>query len=87
MLALRRRAEALEGAQVATARRQGWSWQEIAAALEVSEQAVHQEHAVRVPARARRGTEEVWVFERSTREAREVVRRARLESREPVPIT
>jgi hypothetical protein len=59
VLALRRLAEALEGAQVAAARRQGWSWQEIAAALEVSKQAVHQKHAGRVPVRGRRGTEEV----------------------------
>lgn len=59
VLALRRLAEVLEGAQVAAARRQGWSWQEIAAALEVSKQAVHQKHAGRVPARSPRGTEEV----------------------------
>ncbi len=65
---------------MAAARRQGWSWQEIAAALEVSEQAVHEEHAGRVPVRGRRGTEAVWVFERSTRAAREVVRQAKVES-------
>jgi len=45
--ALRRLADALEGAQVDNARRQGWSWQEIAAALEVSKQAVHQRYAGR----------------------------------------
>ena len=31
--ALRRLAETLEGAQVANARRQGWSWQDIAEVL------------------------------------------------------
>jgi hypothetical protein len=44
-LALRRLAERLEALQVSNARRQGWSWQEIADALEVSKQAVHQKHA------------------------------------------
>jgi hypothetical protein len=44
-LALRRLAERLETLQVSNARRQGWSWQEIAEALEVSKQAVHQKHA------------------------------------------
>ena len=39
-LALRRLAERLEELQVANARRHGWSWQEIAEALEVSKQAV-----------------------------------------------
>jgi DNA-directed RNA polymerase specialized sigma24 family protein len=43
--ALRRLAETLEAAQVANARRQGWSWQEIADVLGVSKQAVHQKHA------------------------------------------
>lgn len=47
--ALRRLAEALEAAQVDNARRQGWSWTEIAAALEVSKQAVHQRYARRTP--------------------------------------
>jgi hypothetical protein len=46
-LALRRLAERLEALQVSNARRQGWSWQEIADALEVSKQAVHQKHAAR----------------------------------------
>ncbi len=45
--ALRRLAEALEAAQVENARRQGWSWTEIAAALEVSKQAVHQRYESR----------------------------------------
>ena len=48
--ALRRLAETLEAAQVDNARRQGWSWTEIAAALEVSRQAVHQSYAKRMPA-------------------------------------
>ena len=47
--ALRRLAEALEAAQVANARRQGWSWTEIAVLLEVSRQAVHQRYARRAP--------------------------------------
>lgn len=46
-LALRRLAETLEGLQVANARRQGWSWQQIAAALEISKQAVHKKYARR----------------------------------------
>ena len=45
--ALRRLAETLEAAQVENARRQGWSWTEIAAALDVSRQAVHQRYARR----------------------------------------
>ena len=49
-LALRRLAERLEALQVSNARRQGWSWQEIADALEVSKQAVHQKHAARAAA-------------------------------------
>jgi hypothetical protein len=48
-LALRRLAERLEALQVSNARRQGWSWQEIADALEVSKQAVHQKHAAHAP--------------------------------------
>jgi hypothetical protein len=47
VLALRRLAESLEVVQVDNARRQGWSWQEIAEALEVSKQAVHKKHAYR----------------------------------------
>ena len=46
-LALRRLAEELEARQVDNARRQGWSWQAIAAALRVSKQAVHKKHAGR----------------------------------------
>ena len=47
VLALRRLLETLEALQVDNARRQGWSWQEIASALGVSKQAVHQKHAAR----------------------------------------
>ena len=44
-LALRKLAERLEQLQVTNARRQGWSWQDIAAALEVSKQAVHKRYS------------------------------------------
>ena len=37
--------EELEALQVDNAREQGWSWQEIAAALGVTKQAVHKKHA------------------------------------------
>jgi hypothetical protein len=46
-LALRRLAETLEALQVGNARRQNWSWQEIADALEVTKQAVHKKYANR----------------------------------------
>ncbi|MBV8348162.1 MAG: helix-turn-helix domain-containing protein [Mycolicibacterium sp.] len=42
--ALKRLYERLEAIQVANARQQGWSWQAIADALEVSRQAVHQKY-------------------------------------------
>ena len=45
--ALRRLVEQLEVLQVSNARGQGWSWQEIAAELDVSKQAVHKKHAER----------------------------------------
>ncbi|MEV4440152.1 hypothetical protein AB0K09_14200 [Streptomyces sp. NPDC049577] len=45
--ALRRLVERLEALQVDSARRQGWSWEEIGAALGVSRQAVHKKHARR----------------------------------------
>ena len=45
--ALRRLLEQLETLQVANARANGWSWQEIAAELGVSRQAVHKKHAAR----------------------------------------
>ena len=37
--------EELEALQVDNAREQGWSWQEIAAGLGVTKQAVHKKHA------------------------------------------
>ena len=54
VLALRRLLETLEVLQVDNARRQGWSWQEIADALEVTRQGVHKKHAGRTPVGARR---------------------------------
>lgn len=45
--ALRRLVEQLEDLQVASARAQGWSWADIAAAIGVSKQAVHRKHAGR----------------------------------------
>ncbi|PKW13496.1 helix-turn-helix domain-containing protein [Saccharopolyspora spinosa] len=42
--ALRKLLEQLESVQVRHARNQGWSWQEIAAELGVSRQAVHKKH-------------------------------------------
>ncbi|MCK0090087.1 helix-turn-helix domain-containing protein [Rhodococcus sp. HNM0563] len=44
VVALRRLLERLESIQVESARRQGWSWQAIADALDVSRQAVHQKY-------------------------------------------
>jgi hypothetical protein len=41
---LRALLESLEELQVANARAEGWSWQEIAVALGVSKQAVHKKH-------------------------------------------
>ena len=49
VVALRRLLEGLEHLQVANASRQGWSWQEIAGALEVTRQGVHKKHAKSVP--------------------------------------
>lgn len=48
-LALRRLAETLERLQVENARRKGWSWQDIAGALEVSKQAVHKKYSGSTP--------------------------------------
>lgn len=45
--ALRRLVERLEALQVDSARAQGWSWEDIGAALGVSRQAVHKKHARR----------------------------------------
>jgi hypothetical protein len=55
VLALRRLLETLEAVQVSNAREQGWSWQEIAHALDVSKQAVHKKYAGRWAARQMRG--------------------------------
>ncbi len=44
---LRLLVEELQDLQVHNARAQGWSWQEIAAALGVSKQAVHKKYAGR----------------------------------------
>ena len=44
VVVLRRLADQIEAAQVAAARRKGWSWQEIGDALGVSRQAVHKKH-------------------------------------------
>jgi DNA-directed RNA polymerase specialized sigma24 family protein len=43
--ALRELADRLEVLQVGNARARGWSWQQIAAALGVTRQAVHKKHA------------------------------------------
>jgi hypothetical protein len=55
VLALRRLLEGLEHLQVTNARRKGWSWQEIADALEVTRQGVHKKHARLMPAQDPRG--------------------------------
>jgi hypothetical protein len=44
---LRTLLESLEELQVRNARAEGWSWQQIAAALGVSRQAVHKKHGAR----------------------------------------
>lgn len=44
MRALQRLQERLEAIHVANAREKGWSWQDIAAALGVSRQAVHKKY-------------------------------------------
>ncbi|MDI6101497.1 helix-turn-helix domain-containing protein [Actinoplanes sp. NEAU-A12] len=49
VVALRRLLEGLERLQVANARAKGWSWQEIADALEVTRQGVHKKHARLLP--------------------------------------
>ncbi len=45
--ALRQLVERLEALQVDSARRSGWSWEEIGQALGVSKQAVHKKHGRR----------------------------------------
>jgi hypothetical protein len=49
---LRRLLETIERLQVDNARRQGWSWQDIADALGVTKQAVHKKHAGHDPREA-----------------------------------
>ncbi|MFC4064809.1 helix-turn-helix domain-containing protein [Actinoplanes subglobosus] len=49
VVALRRLLEGLERLQVANARARGWSWQDIADALEVTRQGVHKKHARLLP--------------------------------------
>jgi hypothetical protein len=49
--ALRQLLEQLEALQVENARRNQWSWQQIAAVLGVSRQAVHKKHAGRLRGR------------------------------------
>ncbi|MEU5861866.1 MULTISPECIES: RNA polymerase subunit sigma-70 [unclassified Nonomuraea] len=46
--ALRRLADHLEDAAVEQAMRAGWSWPEVAEALDVTRQAVHKKHAKRL---------------------------------------
>ena len=46
--ALRELADRLEALHVERARRLGWSWQQVAAALGVSRQAVHQKYGKRL---------------------------------------
>jgi DNA-directed RNA polymerase specialized sigma24 family protein len=48
VVALRRKLEALEAAQVENAIVAGWSWARIAEVLGVSRQAVHKKHARRI---------------------------------------
>ena len=47
VVALRRLLEELERLHVDNARDHGWSWQDIATALQVSRQSVHEKHAGR----------------------------------------
>ncbi len=48
-LALHRLAERVEARQVAVARAQGWSWQQIGQALGVTRKSVHLKYAQYVP--------------------------------------
>ncbi|WP_342024770.1 RNA polymerase subunit sigma-70 [Arthrobacter citreus] len=57
--ALRRLVDRLEFLQVQNARKLGWSWAEIAAAVGVSKQAVHKKHAGRISASADKGDRNV----------------------------
>jgi hypothetical protein len=47
VVALRRLLEELERVHVDNAREQGWTWQSIATALQVSRQSLHEKHAPR----------------------------------------
>jgi len=47
VVALRQLVEVLEQVQVDNARRQGWSWRDIARRLGVTKQAVHYKHGLR----------------------------------------
>ena len=47
VVALRHLLEELERLHVDSAREQGWTWQSIAMALQVSRQSVHEKHAAR----------------------------------------
>lgn len=47
VVALRRLLEELERLHVDNAREQGWTWQAVATALQVSRQSVHEKHAGR----------------------------------------
>ena len=49
--ALRGLLESLEELQVASARAQGWTWQQVAVALGVTKQAVHRKYGRRLPGR------------------------------------
>lgn len=54
--ALRRLTDQLEDLQVESARKQGWSWAAVAAAIGVSKQAVHKKHAGRLATGTRGGS-------------------------------
>lgn len=47
VVALRRLTDQLEAAQVTTARRAGWTWQQIGDALGISRQAIHKKYGHR----------------------------------------
>lgn len=47
LVALRRLLDELERLHVDQARDQGWSWQDIARALQISRQSAHEKHAAR----------------------------------------
>ncbi len=55
VVALRRLLDELERLHVDNARDQGWSWQAIADALQISRQSVHEKHAGRRKAESKEG--------------------------------